>query len=311
MKGLPTLESVDTEELAVCEAYPYVVMAGPVFGYAMQVDKLAWRLLSNGMPSHTPQEERDSLRAHLYGRGTAEPDPDTSKEYIATALKLDWERHDELTVADRRFRIVRGDQFVCVGPEGPKPPRPADPDPAGEHWRHPSDDKGRLIHATVPSGRLAILLGQGCIPLVPSAGTVPTDIYRDARRAAKTYANFMLLAATFTAAEQIGAGWEQCIGVCRTPRWARETLASHLRGRDGTADGCERATEALERNRRDEVVVRDRRFRIARVETVLYFAADGPEPPRPSDHDPYPPPDLQMQQLREADGLVGEPDDQG
>ncbi|WP_233514056.1 DUF5954 family protein [Micromonospora craterilacus] len=33
-----------------------------------------------------------------------------------------------------------------------------------------------------------------------------------------------------------------------------------------------------------------RRFRVTRIETLLRFSSDRPEGPRPSDHDPDPPP---------------------
>lgn len=305
---------VEPEERAAWEAYPGVAMLGPVFGCAVQVEPLVWRLLS-GMHDDTPQSARDTLRSCLYQRGTDEQDANASKEYTGAALKLDWERHDELTVAGQRFRIVRGDQFVCVGPQGPEPPRPTDPDPADEGWHHPSADEGRLIHAVVPTGRLAILLGQGCIPLIPAADAVPDDVYRDARRVAETNGGFMLLSARFVVAEQVGQSWESRSRDCRIPQQARHVLAQQLRRYDGEGGdkpdpeafvAYEQAAQALERDRGNEVVVRDRRFRIARIETVVYFTADGPELPRPSDYDPYPPPDLHAQQLREAGQLEDE-----
>ncbi|WP_433513741.1 DUF5954 family protein [Nonomuraea sp. CA-143628] len=310
------LGDVESEERAAWEAYPSVAMLGPVFGCAVQVEPLVWRLLS-GVHDDTPQSARDTLRSRLPQRGTDEQDANASKEYIGAALKLDWERHDELMVAGQRFRIVRGDRFVCFGPQGPEPPRPTDPDPADEGWHHPSVDEGRLIHAVVPTGRLAILLGQGCIPLIPAAGGVPDDVYRDARRVAETHGGFMLLSVRFMVAEQVGQSWESRSGDCRTLQQARPVLAQQLRRYGGEGGdkrdleafaAYEQAAQVLERDRGNEVVVRGRRFCIARIETVVYFTADGPEMPRPSDYDPYPPPELHAQQLREAGQLVDTPE---
>jgi hypothetical protein len=179
---------------------------------------------------------------------------------------------------------MRGDQFVCFGPQGPEPPRPTDPDPADEGWHDPSADEGRLIHAVVPIGRLAILLGEGCISLLPAAGAVPDDVYRDARRVAETHGGFMLLSARFVVAEQVGRSWESRSGDCRIPQQTRHVLAQQLRRYDGEGGdrpdpeafvAYERAAQALERDRGNEVVVRDRRFCIARIETVVNFSAVG------------------------------------
>ncbi|WP_346534336.1 DUF5954 family protein [Micromonospora sp. DPT] len=47
-------------------------------------------------------------------------------------------------------------------------------------------------------------------------------------------------------------------------------------------------------SRTNETTVCGRRFRVTRIETSLRFSPDGPEGPRPSDHDPYSPPAAQM-----------------
>jgi Family of unknown function (DUF5954) len=56
-------------------------------------------------------------------------DPDQRAVYAEGADRLDDERADELTVAGRRFRIVRVERLIRVGPDGPEGPRPSDPDP--------------------------------------------------------------------------------------------------------------------------------------------------------------------------------------
>jgi hypothetical protein len=75
---------VEPEERAAWGAYPGVAMLGPVFGCAVQVEPLVWRLLS-GMHDDTPQSARDTLRACLYQRGTDEQDANVSKEYTGAA----------------------------------------------------------------------------------------------------------------------------------------------------------------------------------------------------------------------------------
>lgn len=50
---------------------------------------------------------------------------------MAAAVRLDWEKIDEMTVLGTRYRVVRAERFIRTGPDGPEPPRPSDPDPAG------------------------------------------------------------------------------------------------------------------------------------------------------------------------------------
>jgi Family of unknown function (DUF5954) len=80
--------------------------------------------------SPTPQGARDHLASYL--RVTApwqlKLDPGQRAAYDEAANQLD-ERGDELSVAGRRFRIVRVERLVRVGPDGPEGPRPSDPDP--------------------------------------------------------------------------------------------------------------------------------------------------------------------------------------
>jgi len=61
------------------------------------------------------------------------------------------------------------------------------------------------------------------------------------------------------------------------------------------------AARLLERERRSQLTVARRRFRIIRVETAIRAGPDGPEPPRPSDHDPDPPLTKETAELRTWD----------
>jgi hypothetical protein len=80
--------------------------------------------------SPTPQGARDQLAGYLRVTAPWELDLDESQRaaYDQAANVLD-ARSDELTVAGRRFRIVRVERLVRVGPDGPEGPRPSDPDP--------------------------------------------------------------------------------------------------------------------------------------------------------------------------------------
>jgi hypothetical protein len=49
--------------------------------------------------------------------------------YAAAADQFDTDRGSELAVEGRRFRIVRAERLMRIGPDGPEGPRPSDPDP--------------------------------------------------------------------------------------------------------------------------------------------------------------------------------------
>jgi len=50
------------------------------------------------------------------------------------------------------------------------------------------------------------------------------------------------------------------------------------------------AADLLEREQASEITAAGRRFRISRIERLVRMNSGGPEPPRPSDFDPYSPP---------------------
>jgi hypothetical protein len=215
---------------------------------------------------------------------------------------LETERHNEMVVAGRRFRVVRADQFCRYsGLAGPEPPRPADPDagPADEpgapsqphrHW--PAG--GLLDPGEVPGSEA--LPGERC-RLVPEGPMVPPGVTRDARQALTAYPQIVMLPARFAVAENTGKGWPLLPGAVASPREARLTLATYftaivpgmLRPSPQELSAYQDAARLLERERRSQLTVAGRRFRIIRVETAIRVGPDDPEPPRPSDHDPNPP----------------------
>jgi hypothetical protein len=58
-----------------------------------------------------------------------EPPEEELAAYREAALRLERDRVHQVRVADRRFRIIRVETAVRVGPDGPEPPRPSDHDP--------------------------------------------------------------------------------------------------------------------------------------------------------------------------------------
>ncbi|GAA4240556.1 hypothetical protein GCM10022254_65670 [Actinomadura meridiana] len=81
---------------------------------------------------HSPASVRDHLAAYF---DTIVPmmlpsSPDVLAEYRAAAhLLRDGTRRAEVTVLGRRFRVIRVEYVVRVGPDGPETPRPSDYDP--------------------------------------------------------------------------------------------------------------------------------------------------------------------------------------
>ncbi|RFS84992.1 PE-PGRS family protein [Actinomadura spongiicola] len=81
---------------------------------------------------HSPASVRDHLATYF---DTIVPmmlpsSPDVLAEYRGAAdLLRDGTRRTELTVLGRRFRIIRVEYVVRVGPDGPERPRPSDYDP--------------------------------------------------------------------------------------------------------------------------------------------------------------------------------------
>jgi Family of unknown function (DUF5954) len=82
-----------------------------------------------GLP--TPQAARDSLVSHLrvWIPYELDLDPGQRAVYAAAADTVEAERADEVTVAGRRFRVVRLERLVRIGLDGPEGLRPSDPDP--------------------------------------------------------------------------------------------------------------------------------------------------------------------------------------
>jgi uncharacterized protein DUF5954 len=289
----PVAALAEQDALRAIQVYPHLLMVGPMFGVAER-QAHGWRV--SAMGECTPQAARDTL-AHQF-REYASGAAATRIEFLAMAKLLDRERHDDLAVAGRRFRIIRVEQVIRMSAEAPEPPRPTDPDP-----RYPGPDEDALPPdeflsvADEPPGFAAAELICQFQGELPAAETMPADVRRDAHRALTAYPRLRILSPVFTVAEQIEDGWRSATMPCGTPQRARETLAVYFSQivpaieEPGEAEGTEyvAAAQRLECERVDDLTVAGRRFRIVRIERVARLGVDGPEPPRPSDFDPEPP----------------------
>lgn len=296
------------DALRRARAYPDLAAAGPVFG-AAEEDADGWRIID--LHDGQPQMARDTLGAHFDHLARVEDDPGLAAEYEAAAERLDREVVNELVVGGRRYRIIRADRFVRTAQDQPEPPRPTDPDPypAGQAYDAPYRTTGLLITSRPPACAVERMIREELLSLVYPASRVPPEVYADSSRALRTYPEGMLLPAEFIVAEQVAGGWRQATTVSATPQGARDALAFDFREvlprmrrlteRERVAYA--RAADQLDLTRCDELEVLGRVFRVGRYEQIIRIGADGPELPRVSDHDPYPPPELRAYRLPRAE----------
>jgi hypothetical protein len=122
-------DEVREDSLRAARSHPGGVLLPAAF-VAAELSRGHWRPLSIETEP-TPQGARDWLVGHLRITVPWELNlgPAERAVYAEGADRLDDERADELTVAGRRFRIVRVERLIRIGPDGPEGPRPSDPDP--------------------------------------------------------------------------------------------------------------------------------------------------------------------------------------
>lgn len=343
----PVPELADAEAWRARERYPELRSRMPWFAVAEQEPDGRWRVLS--VDDFEPQNCRDSL-AHICrvrAKGAEQAgDRAAVRAWQAGYRRMESRKVDELTVLDTRFRVIRGDFFFRVGPDGPEPPRPSDPDPApigaGRSAEHGAE--GFLLDPTAATGISEALLKLDFIHAsYPSS--VPPDVRADSVRAVHTHPGGVLLPAAFGIFEQTATHWASQPLSYETPQAARDSLASSfaamlparirvwhqgmrefpdelrrsLARRDGfLAPGAEDLTEKqlrrldaavdrLQRERLDEIRVLRHRYRVVRLERFVRLGPDGPEPPRPSDFDELEPIQVQADRDRAA-GLYEDAD---
>jgi hypothetical protein len=323
----PVAAPADLEAWKARKTYPSTLLAGgPVFGIARERAEGGWevRPYFSGL---APQDARDSLAGYLRERAEqpdGTPDGTTVRkpadpadpadpaapglpsaaraDFLAAADLLDRGDADEVTSGGERFRVIRAERFIRMGPDGPEPPRSTDPDPApdpgrtGDPVAAPDPAAGLVIDPVLPGSGEGVLDAE-LLAALRRNDTVPSDVYDDSRVAAGTHPGTLLLPASFMTAEREGGRWRpHSTGTAATPRDARDGLAVHLRvlvpwQKDLTPQEHEvykRAADLLDAEQPDELDVDGRHFRIVRVERLVRVGPDGPEGPRPSDLDALP-----------------------
>jgi hypothetical protein len=304
--------SARLEALRAQRTHPATLWFGPTYGVMEQTDA-GW--LMSCMTDPTPQAARDGLgwwfRILARRRSTGEAEREA---YWAASALLERERRNELFVAGRRFRVVRADRFFRYGLTGPEQPRSTDPD-TDRAVKHGIFDKltAGLLGPGEPPGGTA-LLGERW-EAVPKGPMVPSDVTRDAQRALESHPKVAMLAPRFAVVEEKDGHWPAQTGAIPSPHDARRALATYFREivpvmlepSDEELAAYRQAAQRLEEDRVHQVRVAGRRFRIIRVETVVRLGPDGPEPSRPSDHDPDPPLTGETAELRTWD-LIDEDD---
>ncbi|GAA3774329.1 hypothetical protein GCM10022225_72550 [Plantactinospora mayteni] len=321
------IEQPDDPVSAVCEddarrrsvAYPTIMWGTPIFGFAEEVGG-RWRILR--LNADEPQSARDGLASHF--RRLFSETPETAEhaaeraEYETTYELLDWEPVDERTVNGRRYRIIRAQPFIRMGPDGPEPPRPTDPDPdpPGQADRSTSQMDGFVIDPTTATGLTDGLVRMEMISASYQPTTVPDDVHADSRQALTTHPNVVLLPVAYTIGQHVGGSWRpRSATTYPTPQAARDagsfSIADIMPDENTPMEefmaAYERARAAHRPPRTDDFEMRGVPCRVTRVETFVRVGPDGPEGPRPSDRDPHPPPARHVQELR-AQGLMPDPD---
>lgn len=298
--GDPVKAVAALDALHAQRRFPLLVLTGPMFGIAEQTPA-GWQVINLG--EATPQCSRDDLAAHLrlLARDEAEP-----QEFLDAAKILDWERHDELTVAGRRFRVIRVEQIIRMNAEEPEPPRPTDPDPRVP-WPRRQETLCAPPAYTDAQAELALQFAEA----VHRPGFLSGEARAQAQQAIVDHPVLIAMAPAFSVAEYLHDGWRSATAACETPQRARQSLAEYLQHvipaveqpSEDTRTAYVHAALRLTTARLNELKVLGRRFRIVRLEKIARLGPEGPEMPRPSDFDPDPPVEILALQLR-AEGLL-------
>ncbi|MGN9779349.1 DUF5954 family protein [Micromonospora sp. H33] len=302
-----------TEDDAIrrAAAYPNIRVGAPVFGHAVDLGGGRWAV--RALVDDTPQAARDTLAHRLRERLAETTDPALAAELTDLVRLLGWEKVDEITVAGCRHRIVRADTFARFGPDGPEPPRPSDRDPQRPDERDSLLDGDVIADPAAPTGVGEVVLKVDLLTAHYPRAQVPADVYRDSVAAVRTHPNGVVLPTRYAAAERVGGAWQPFSRAVATPQEARDTIAFDFRYleprlnqlTDDQITAYQQAADELDDSRANETTVLRRRMRVTRIETLLRFSPDGPEGPRPSDHDPEPPPEAHFAQLRKQGPLPG------
>ncbi|MBJ3810772.1 DUF5954 family protein [Streptomyces flavofungini] len=297
--------------------YPQLAVRGPVFGLAARATgaEEPWRLLGD-VTDGTPQQARDGLNSLLWFKAKdGTDDPEQRRALLAAVARLERETVNEVTVLGTRYRIIRGDEFARAGADGLEPPRPTDPEPGDVSWADrpspPSQDIGFTLGPNSAEGLMAGALRIALRGFTYSGGHLPPPLRKDSELAARDYPEVVLLPVSFGVAERRGERWRPRGALMPTPHDARRLLVHGMTELwpllydfdDAERTAFRRAAEDFKAaGRANQVVVRDRCFRICRVERMVRIGTDGPESARPSDMETTEP--MKLHPTMDADGVI-------
>ncbi|MDG4832896.1 DUF5954 family protein [Solwaraspora sp. WMMD1047] len=294
-------------------AYPTIMWSAPTYGFAAEVAG-RWRI--GRLDADSPQHARDGLASHF--RRLHSETPETAEhtaeraEYERIYELLDWEAIDETIVNGRRYRIIRAQPFIRMGPDGPEPPRPTDPDPYPPGQRRPYTDRmeGFVIDPAAGTGLTDGLARMEMVSASYRPKSVADDVYADSRRALRSHPNVVLLPVGYTIGRYVEGSWRpRSSETYPTPQAARDAgsfaMPEFVPDEDTTMEDFQavyqRARAAHRPPRTDDFEVKGVRCRVTRVETFIRVGPDGPEGPRPSDPDSHLPPARLMQEFGDQD----------
>ncbi|MFB4307864.1 DUF5954 family protein [Actinomadura sp. GTD37] len=262
-------------------AYPELAAVGTLFTAAEHVPG-GWQVVCPSDP--LPQGARELLAGRLEDMAALAGGA-REHELLAAARTLAGEPADEVAAGGRRFRIVRIEQLVRTGPDGPEPPRPTDLDPLPPGGAARPVRPYELLPEDGPASDFATaeLLCQ-VLDAAAATGREPTGAFLTP----------VALAPAFTVAERSERRWRPVGRLHEAPQLARDALITYFRHvvpavESPAAADVARFAEAAElmedETRRNGIAVAGRRFRIVRIERITLMGPDGPEPPRPTDFD--------------------------
>ncbi|EPH45373.1 DUF5954 family protein [Streptomyces aurantiacus] len=297
--------------------YPQLAVRGPVFGLAAREtdDEGPWRLLGD-VTEGTPQQARDGLNSLLWFKAKDDTDDREERRALLSAVaRLEREPVNELTVLGTRYRVIRGDEFARSGEDGLEPPRPTDPEPADPSWEDrpspPSQDVGFTLDPGRAEGLMAGALRIALRGFTYTGDHFPPAFREDSVRAVRDHPEVVLLPVSFGVAERRGERWRPRGALMPTPHDARRLLVHGMTEFWPLLydfDDAERtefahaAAEFRAAGRANEVVVRDRCYRVCRVERMVRLGPDGPEPARPSDVETTEP--MKLHPTMDEDGVI-------
>ncbi|MFC4907783.1 DUF5954 family protein [Actinomadura gamaensis] len=264
-------------------AYPELRVVGALFTAAERVER-GWQVVTPCDP--VPEGARELLADHLGDRAALTGGPD-GRDLLAAARELRIGARDEVRAAGRTFRIVRIEQLVRSGPDGPEPPRPSDLDPRPTVRRVAPRPYELLDDDRLPPDMAASELLCQLLDAAAHAGAEP---------ASEAFLTPLPMNPAFAVAERAGGSWRPTGRLHDSPRAARDSLAVYFRhvvpavedpGEDERAAYTAAADLMADGTRRNGIEVAGRRFRIVRIERITLMGPDGPEPPRPTDLDGF------------------------